>query len=411
MLALLLVAIVYFYFNWQYFRLVKRIMGMPRPHMGFILFSFLINYLFFCYCSIQEFSLLFNWFWFAVLLYAETFICSRGDKLRALFCTLLGITFCLAVNIFCRSVIAVLLNQSLYRFNNNLAGGSNLKGIPLFWGFLIAGAVMQCLSCPSVLERLRLIMKHPRHQSFLLQIMFGLLCYLFLNLLLYSTPLNDVLLKIWSIKSCIFGICGLYIAIRYTRRICELEDYREKNRMMEKELEQRYQEEEKLRRKMFLDEMTGFYNRRYAEEKMDSMLENKQRFLLCFLDLDGLKKVNDLYGHEEGDRYIRTVTEQIQCACRSGGSLLFRYGGDEFLILFSEMTLEKAEEKIREIRERLRSVMARQDFLYPLSFSYGLVESDAFTEGKELVETADHRMYEQKRQKKAEREAAKQTMP
>ena len=65
------------------------------------------------------------------------------------------------------------------------------------------------------IERLRLILSHPQHHAFLLEMMAGLFFYLFLNLLLYSTPLNDLLLKVWSIKSCLFSVIGFYIAVRY----------------------------------------------------------------------------------------------------------------------------------------------------------------------------------------------------
>ena len=59
-----------------------------------------------------------------------------------------------------------------------------------------------------------------------------------------------------------------------------------------------------LRRQAAIDSLTGLYNRQYAEETVNAMLAEGTRFALCFLDLDGLKTVNDRHGHEEGDRYI-----------------------------------------------------------------------------------------------------------
>ncbi len=128
----------------------------------------------------------------------------------------------------------------------------------------------------------------------------GLFFYLFINLLLYSTPLNDLLLKVWSLKSCLFCIISFYIAVRYTKRVCELSDYREKNRWMEQELEKRKLEEDQLRQQASLDVLTGLQNRQAAEEALAFMVEQQISFTLCFIDLDGLKNVNDRYGHEEG---------------------------------------------------------------------------------------------------------------
>lgn len=403
MLLLLLTAATYFYFNWQYFHTVKALSQTPRRRVWLILISFLVNYLFFVVCSVLEFPLILNWFMFSFLLFLETLLYTKRAGRCALFSTLTGIIFGLAVNIFCRSVIAVIMNQPLQCFDNHTVSVANLKGIPVCLGFLLAGAVMQVLGRPSFTGRLQLILKHPRHHAFLLEMMVGLFFYLFLNLLLYSTPLNDLLLKIWSIKSCLFSVAGFYISVRYTARICELDDYRDKNRQMEQELKERQWEEEHLRRQADLDSLTGLYNRQAAEETIGAMVQRRDGFTLCFLDLDGLKKVNDQYGHEEGDRYILTVTGQIQRVCRNGDPL-FRYGGDEFLIVFSGMTAEAAAQRAETINAGLHTLEIDGAFAYPLSLSYGVVESTAFTEWERMLEEADRRMYEQKRQKRAARD-------
>lgn len=401
---LLLTALTYFYFHWQYFFLAAELRKMTRRRFGMVLLSFILNYLFFVICSVLEFPLIINWFLFAFFLFFETLLYDQGDKRCAYFSSLLGILYGLSVNIFCRSVIAIGLNQPLQNFDNHTSSVGNLKGVPVLLGFLLAGMVFLIMRHPVVMERLRLILVHPGHQSFLLEIMTGLLFYLFLNLLLYAAPFNDLLLKMWSIKSCIFSVVGIYIAIRYTRRICELDDYREKNRQMEQQLEEQRQEEELLRLQTTIDPMTGFYNRHYAEEKIAFLMEHKADFILCFLDLDGLKRVNDQYGHEEGDRYILTVTEQIRNVCRSGRDLLFRYGGDEFLLLFEKVTRGKAEERIEQLNERLCSISRQNGFSYPLSLSYGVVEGTAYTDWKELIRAADRKMYIQKQEKKMARD-------
>ena len=399
MFLILLVATVYFYYNWQYFHLVSLLMELTKPKLWLILTSFIINYIFFFICSVLEFPLILNWILFAFLLLFETLLYNHRDFRTALFCTLMSTIYGLAINIFCRSVISILMNQPLQSFGSNVSAADNFKSIPVFLGFLLGGAALQCFTMKVIIKRLLLIIRYPRHQVFLLQIMAGLFIYLFLNLLLYSTPLNDILLKIWSIKSCLFCICGCYIALLYTRRICELDDYREKNRSIEDELMKRRQEEKILRQKVSRDALTGLYNRQYAEETIAAMVRQKQFFTLCFLDLDGLKDVNDRYGHEEGDHYILTVTEQIRRICRDGRDLLFRYGGDEFLILFSDMDTKKAEEKIQFVNSRLLSIMAGQSFSYRISFSYGLIESTKDLEWNQMIQAADMKMYRQKQQK------------
>lgn len=404
MLLLLLTALTYYYFHWQYFLLAAELRKMPRRRTGMVLLSFVVNYLFFVICSVMEFPLIINWFLFSFLLFFETLFYNQGDRRCAYFSSLLGIIYGLSVNIFCRSIIAMGMNQPLQNFDNHTTSVGNLKGIPVLLGFLLAGLVFWIMRRQVLMERLCLILRHPGHQSFLLEIMTGLLLYLYLNLLLYAAPSNNLLLKIWSIKSCIFSVVGLYIAIRYTGRICELNDYREKNRQMERQLEEQRQEERHLRLQTTLDPMTGLYNRHYAEEKIASMMEQSVGFILCFLDLDGLKMVNDRYGHEEGDRYILTVTEQIRDVCGSSRDLLFRYGGDEFLLLFEKVTRDMAKERIKLLNERLSSIKSLDAFPYPLSLSYGVADSTSYTDWKEMIRAADRDMYIQKQEKKIARD-------
>lgn len=403
MILLLGTAIAYFYFNWTYFDLVKKLEpGHKRP-LWLVFLSFFVNYMFFFLCSVLEFPLVVNWFLFAFLLLFETLLYNGKNKRFALFATLLGILYGLAVNIACRSIAAIMMNQSLQRFDNHTVSTDNLKGVPVLLGFLFAGVVLQMMGSTDLLKRIRMILNHPREQLFLLEMMAGLFFYLFLNLLLYSTHLNDFILKVWSIKSCLFCVIAFYIAARYARRVCELSDYREKNRQMEREIDEKRREEEQLRQQASLDVLTGLYNRQYAEETVASVMEQERGFTICFLDLDGLKNVNDRYGHQEGDSYIRKATEQIRRACREGDAL-FRYGGDEFLILFDGMTVEAAEKRAETINDGLIAIQGEAPFSYPMSLSYGVAESCKFIDWKALIEEADHKMYIQKQNKKMARD-------
>ena len=133
------------------------------------------------------------------------------------------------------------------------------------------------------------------------------------------------------------------------------------------------------------------------------MMEQKIYFTACFLDLDGLKSVNDRYGHEEGDNYILTVTGELRRACRTGSDSLYRYGGDEFLVLFAGMPADAAENRAETVNGRLRSLQAEKSLPYPMSLSYGIVESKAFPDWKDLIQMADQKMYRQKQEKRLAR--------
>lgn len=396
---ILLTASSYFYYNLSYFHFVNRQNQMPELRKGLIVLFFVFNYAVFVTFTALEIHLIMNWSCFAVLLFAETLLYCRGDKQYALFHTLTGIIYGLAINIFCRSVIAIITGEPLQSFDNHVYRSKNIKAIPVFLGFVLAGAAMQVLSLPRFQERLRLITKYRRRQAFLLELLVGLFFYLFLNLLIYSTPTNDLLLKEWSIESSLFSMAGFAIGIWYTWRTCVLADYQDKNQDMERELRIYKQEEPRLLQKALRDPLTGLYNRQHALDMLTAMLRSERPISVCFVDLDGLKNMNDRYGHAEGDRYILTVTGLLRQACRSERDMLFRYGGDEFLLVIPEAPVSVIEDRMEEILRNLAEQGRTEQFRQPLSFSYGVVDSRAFADAAELIQVADQKMYAKKREK------------
>lgn len=154
-----------------------------------------------------------------------------------------------------------------------------------------------------------------------------------------------------------------------------------------------------LTSKAYHDPGTGIKNRLFFEEYMEIVLREKQLATLCYLDLDGLKYVNDKYGHLEGDTYIQNFVEIIRKDFRSGDTFA-RIGGDEFCLVLSGNMKELLDKKLEEI---LREFQESDFSEYQCSFSFGVVEIPG---GKntltleELLEKADHLMYECKRKNK-----------
>lgn len=125
---------------------------------------------------------------------------------------------------------------------------------------------------------------------------------------------------------------------------------------------------------------------------------------LVYIDLDGLKAINDTLGHSEGDRAIITVSRSLKENCRSS-DILARIGGDEFVILAvgSEKNLKK--NISHRLEKVLESLVKVSGFPSGLSFSYGIT---AYSPGgrstlDEMLAEADRIMYEQKLQKKSAR--------
>ena len=162
---------------------------------------------------------------------------------------------------------------------------------------------------------------------------------------------------------------------------------------------------EKLEEISVTDELTGVFNRRFAYEMIFRMIENSKRdnsdFLICYVDVDNLKIVNDTYGHSEGDRLISVVVQAFKASVRKT-DYIFRMGGDEFLILLPGATMDIANEMVRRVNNGLGDACIQDQ---PVSFSYGFTAcgggSDVSVDN--LIKSADEKMYEQKAAKKKNR--------
>jgi len=161
--------------------------------------------------------------------------------------------------------------------------------------------------------------------------------------------------------------------------------------------------------KMWLyDELTGVNNRagynKFAPRILEEARKRKEPIAVLFADMDRLKMVNDLYGHEEGDVYIKAMANILEDN-RRHGELLARYGGDEFVIVVSGYSEEGIREYIERIKNAIGQYNARYKREYSLDASIGYwFEKDAEMANLEtLVELADQNMYQVKRAKKAER--------
>jgi len=160
---------------------------------------------------------------------------------------------------------------------------------------------------------------------------------------------------------------------------------------------------ERLEEMSRTDPMTGIGNRRYAYEILAKQIEmvkrEDSRFIVCYVDIDNLKTINDTHGHDKGDQLIQTVVNSLKGIIR-GSDYLFRMGGDEFLIIFPKAKVDDSEKLI----ERIRKSLNKQTICgVPIDFSFGFYEFNAecSLSTDELIKRADKRMLKAKKEKKS----------
>lgn len=165
------------------------------------------------------------------------------------------------------------------------------------------------------------------------------------------------------------------------------------------DITQERQEAKQLASKAYHDPGTGIANRRFFEEYMEQALEEKQEMTLCYMDLDGLKFVNDQYGHLEGDEYLKTFVSLIKLNIRTT-DVFARIGGDEFCLVFPGCLEDVAREKLEEALEQM---VANNTKEYPVSFSFGVIpihQDDSDMSLEQILKQADVEMYLCKKQNK-----------
>lgn len=171
----------------------------------------------------------------------------------------------------------------------------------------------------------------------------------------------------------------------------------EKNKELNESLLKQKQIEEKLRVMATTDELTGLMNRRAflltLEKEMNILKSKGGKLVLCFMDMDDLKVINDTLGHLAGDEKLRNLADYLRRSIRKG-DLLARFGGDEFVIVFRDSDLGIAQEVLNRLEEDLN--------LKGVSISYGFSvwTSKDPVSVKEFVNRADRNMYNHKKKKK-----------
>jgi len=159
-----------------------------------------------------------------------------------------------------------------------------------------------------------------------------------------------------------------------------------------KNLQEKEKLEEEVRRLSITDDLTGLYNHRHFFKTLESELARLKRqktsLSLLMFDLDNFKRYNDLYGHLEGDRVLKTIGEIVRHSIRNNVDTGYRYGGDEFAVLLIGASMDQA----LAIAERIRSSIEQAEFK-DITVSIGLSEYRDPFDLEGFVKSADDAMY------------------
>jgi diguanylate cyclase (GGDEF)-like protein len=142
-----------------------------------------------------------------------------------------------------------------------------------------------------------------------------------------------------------------------------------------------------------LDGLTGLFNQAALARRVEQPEATDCAVVVC--DMDNFKEVNDRYGHLVGDEILRNVGNLLQRSIRHDDEA-YRWGGDEFVILFLNQSTDGAAKRMREIVQRLSDFQVRGFGELPISFSWGVADG-CQKALRQALDEADHAMYTAKR--------------
>lgn len=153
------------------------------------------------------------------------------------------------------------------------------------------------------------------------------------------------------------------------------------------------------------DPLTGLHDRRSGEERLVAEISRAERLThaltILMLDINGLKIVNDQFGHAAGDELIRRFAERLNKAIR-GSDMAVRLGGDEFLVLLPECNLSE----VKYVLNRLRGLTINYDEkAIAVTFSAGWTDYRSGERAEDLLKRADQALYADKRSARERSEA------
>ena len=147
------------------------------------------------------------------------------------------------------------------------------------------------------------------------------------------------------------------------------------------------------------DGLTGLYNRRHITQRLEEEIARSKRvgsgLCVALCDIDHFKAINDEYGHNAGDQVLRELAKNLTDGVRSN-DVVGRWGGEEFLVIFSEIKLSAARIVAERLRSRLENAPPVQGGPNKVTASIGLAMLDANDTAESLLENADQALYRAK---------------
>ncbi len=335
---------------------------------------------------------------YAVLLLVETKVAFKANLIQMLF---IAVTF--TINLFAKrlsvlAIFALLFNGTIV----DVVAELNISILASLVCFIASVSTINFARKSIPRTSLDTILSDKKNLSFLTMAYSILFVTLFVFLLTISVDGGTDLLVHYAVLGLV-TISAFAVFIVFAYNLAELRIQTEIYKRLSLKNTEDLEKIKDLEQVAIKDPLTYLYTRDYANELIKKMIEEDEFFFVAFVDLDGLKIVNDYYGHEEGDFYIKTVAEALKDYFKEDA--VCRYGGDEIVIIGNCSVEEDATKRLLQCYKAVIDISKRNNKPYETSISYGIAvkHPHEIITASELIAISDARMYEIKNSNKKHR--------
>ncbi len=355
---------------------------------GMINLTFWLVYIFHVSSNYEAISI----FLYALLLIVETRIAFKASLVQMLF---ISVTF--TINLFAKR-LAVLATMAIFTHNTvvNVVNDLELSLIVATVCFAVSISTIGFARKMIPRNSLDTILSDSKNLAFLTtaySILFGTLFAFFLTI----EADGGIRLLVHYVILGFIVISAFAVFIVFAYNLAELRIQTETYKRLSLKNTEDLEKIKDLEKAAIKDTLTYLYTRDYANELIQKRINENILFFVAFVDLDGLKTVNDSHGHEEGDFYIKTVAEILQDYFKN--DVACRYGGDEVVIIGKCDAEDDVTKRLIQSYKAVINIPKLFNKPYKTSISYGVAFKHANEDitATELIAIADTRMYELKR--------------
>lgn len=392
--------IIFFMFNYYVFSYASKILVNYKNCILVNLILASVNTFLMVYAYELSIPYYVSYFCVLITLTIEFMLFSESKFTQAFLCAgilVINISICQLIIIPLYSIIVGITPYELYHNKDLFFSSLSTLFIILY---LVSRLSLKIISTEDITK----LSRTPTYSIIVSSITIFILIYTIIDVIvLQQKDYNKdyiIMFILTPILNCILFYILFFYSIKsvkmvvFKRKSDELEASRVKNSINRKNIED----------KILKDDLTSCYNRKYVMYDLKYKYENNIfNFAILFIDLDGLKNVNDSLGHDIGDEYIINISSILKDSIRDN-DLLARLGGDEFLLILNDLEKDDIKDILNRIQEKIKFLdKITNNYKVSASIGYIFVDEELLKTGVDnIIKIADEKMRIEKINSKGE---------